>query len=97
MPVRNAPVLGDPEEDWLALFKSLLKKSSGLVLTDFLRRAARTIRREIKQDIKFAKDLDWRFTTAYELADRIESLPTECPPAIRCAVVCLSQVGHILA
>jgi hypothetical protein len=97
MSVRNVLVLGDHEEDWLALFKSLLKKVSGLVLTDFIHRAARTIRREIQQDAKLTKDIDWRFTTAYELADRIETLQTECPPSIRCAIICLSQIGHILA
>jgi hypothetical protein len=96
MCVRNFLVLGDHDGDWLALFKGLLKKASGLVLADFLRQAARTIQREIKKDVKLTKDVDWRFTTAHELADRIESLQTECPLAIRCAIICLSQIGHIL-
>ena len=96
MGVRKVLVLGDHSSDWLALFKSLLKKASGLVLTDFLHQAAHTIRREIKQDAKLTKSSNFRFTTAYELADQIETLQAECPLAIRCAIICLSQIGHIL-
>ncbi|KAK5993544.1 Non-reducing polyketide synthase PKS12 [Cladobotryum mycophilum] len=96
MQIRNILVLGDHQDHWFDLFKSLLKKTKGPLLSEYLTQSAQTIRKEINQDAYIGKDVSWRFSTMYELVDCVTRLPTECPSSIRCAIISLTQIGFIL-
>ena len=96
MGVSGVAVFGEQGGDWLALFKGLVQKAPGPLLTSYLHEATLTIRREIVLDAKVAKSVKWRFTTANDLVYHIESSQSECPLAVRYAVICLSQLGHVL-
>ena len=96
MGVSGVAVFGEHDGDWFALFKGLVQKAHGPLLTSYLNEATLAIRREIVLDAKLAKIVNWKFSTAYELVYHIDGLRSECPLAVRCAVICLSQLGHVL-